>query len=429
MFAAIPVVGPTGGGIAAFANRIDPVRDFSNLMRLGRLGSSGETYAFDGQGILISESRFSHQLRELGLITFKQNSILNVRISDPGANLLESPENAVEVDQRPLTLMAASAIQGQRGHSTMGYRDYRGVSVFGAWLWNEELGIGLSTEIDAEEALQPFYSARNAISGVLAVTTVLALMLGIYLIVVRTKAMRALKMGQAVMEERVNERTQELLVINERLQDQVIERVRTEERLKITQGQLEKSNRKLEELALVDGLTAVANRRSFDGHLKSEWSRCLRRKSPLSLGMFDIDYFKLYNDTYGHQAGDACLRQIGQSLKGGSIDRRPGDLVARYGGEEFAVILSNCGEEHAAEIGETLRTDIAALRIPHEASGVMDTEFVTLSVGVGTMIPTPDTTTDGLIEITDRALHQAKESGRNIRVSANLKPKLALQNR
>ena len=84
-------------------------------------------------------------------------------------------------------------------------------------------------------------------------------------------------------------------------------------------------------------------------HMEAEWKRCLRTEAPLSLVMFDIDHFKLYKDTYGHQAGDACLKKVGQNLTGGSVARRPGDLLARYGGEEFAVILSNCSEEHAAD--------------------------------------------------------------------------------
>lgn len=428
MFAAAPIIGPTGEVIAAFAIRLDPIGDFSSLTRLGRIGSSGETYAFNKQRILISESRFSEQLREIGLIAFEQNSILNVHISDPGGNLIGGYKSAIPVEKRPPTVMAASAIQGQRGYSTDGYRDYRGVPVFGAWRWNQELGIGLTTEIDAEEALQPFYSARRVISGVLAVTTILALLLVIYLIIVRMRALRTLESGQAILEGRVKERTQELLSINEKLQDQVVERVRAEERLKTIQGELEDSNRKLEDLAMVDGLTGVANRRAFDKHMEAEWKRCLRTEAPLSLVMFDIDHFKLYNDTYGHQAGDACLKKVGQNLTGGSVARRPGDLLARYGGEEFAVILSNCSEEHAADIGEQLRAEIAALKILHEASGVVNADYVTLSVGVGTLIPTPDTTFNSLIEITDRALYMAKEQGRNRRVSAGSGPRLAVRN-
>ena len=257
---------------------------------------------------------------------------------------------------------------------------------------------------------------------------ILALLLVIYLIFLRTRELRTLELRQAVLDGRVKERTLELLSINEKLQDQVVERVRAEERLKQIKGELEDSNSKLEYLAMVDGLTGAANRRAFDKHIEAEWKRCLRTESPLSLVMFDIDHFKLYNDMYGHQAGDACLRKVSQNLTESAVAHRPGDLLARYGGEEFAVILSNCSEENAADIGEQLRAEIAALKISHEASSVVNADYVTLSVGVGTLIPTPDTTFDSLIEITDRALYMAKEQGRNRRVSAGAGPRLAGRN-
>ena len=131
-------------------------------------------------------------------------------------------------------------------------------------------------------------------------------------------------------------------------------------------------------LASVDGLTGVANRRAFDNAMEQEWRRACRSKSSLALLMIDVDYFKRFNDQYGHLAGDDCLRTVASTLF--TIARRPGELVARYGGEEFAVILPSCNQVTALKIAEKIRTAIAACQIPHAASEISD--HVTISVGV-----------------------------------------------
>jgi diguanylate cyclase (GGDEF)-like protein len=165
----------------------------------------------------------------------------------------------------------------------------------------------------------------------------------------------------------------------------------------------------LESQTLVDGLTGIANRRRFDLHLDDEFRRAKRNMSPISLIMIDVDYFKNYNDNYGHQRGDGCLVQIAASLSG--TLNRARDLVARYGGEEFTVILPDTNEDGALQIAEAMRADIEVLMLEHAYSGVAP--YVTISLGVSTLTPDQLTKTGSLIHAADRALYQAKRSGRN----------------
>ncbi len=152
MFVAAPVVDENKNIIAVMTFRFDPAKRFTQMLQLARLGKTGETYAFDLEGRLISESRFDKDIRQAGLIKENEESILNVLIRDPGVNLLEGEHTSIAVDERPLTLMASSAILGKAGSNSEGYRDYRGVPVVGAWLWENAYGFGLATEMDKEEA-------------------------------------------------------------------------------------------------------------------------------------------------------------------------------------------------------------------------------------------------------------------------------------
>lgn len=158
----------------------------------------------------------------------------------------------------------------------------------------------------------------------------------------------------------------------------------------------------------MDGLTDIANRRYFDEFLDNEWKRCARLKLPLSLAIIDIDYFKLLNDTYGHQAGDECLRKIGAVLK--EFAHRPTDLCARYGGEEFAIVLGATAE-NSLEMMSDLLDAVRALGIANINSLVMPT--LTVSIGVATMYPDIDTEAKELITVADEMLYEAKDSGRN----------------
>ena len=169
------------------------------------------------------------------------------------------------------------------------------------------------------------------------------------------------------------------------------------------------ANRELENLSRQDGLTGIANRRYFDTYLLTEVRRASRERHPLSLILADVDYFKAYNDCYGHQAGDDCLRRVAAGLK--AVGRRPADLAARYGGEEFAMVLPSTAMEGAVDVAKSLARAIEALAIPHERSGV--STQLSLSQGVASLIPAHDTTPESIIELADQALYQAKQQGRN----------------
>jgi len=155
----------------------------------------------------------------------------------------------------------------------------------------------------------------------------------------------------------------------------------------------------LHRMSNTDALTETANRRHFDDTLTLEWRRGVRSAAPISLVMADIDYFKPFNDTHGHQAGDELLRRVAQTLQ--SRLHRAGDLVARYGGEEFAILLVGVDLEHAREIAERARADVEALGV------------ITLSAGVATIVPTRDNSPDDLVSAADSALYDAKRAGRN----------------
>jgi diguanylate cyclase (GGDEF)-like protein len=165
----------------------------------------------------------------------------------------------------------------------------------------------------------------------------------------------------------------------------------------------------LRQFSLMDGLTGIGNRRRFDEFFDTEFRRAVRSGDPLSLIMLDIDYFKSYNDNFGHQAGDRCLIQVAGAITGALC--RPGDLAARYGGEEFAVVLPETGEEGAAHMAESIRRRVEALNIAHPASAVA--ERVTVSLGVATARPTAHDIPNRIIAEADTALYEAKNAGRN----------------
>jgi len=176
--------------------------------------------------------------------------------------------------------------------------------------------------------------------------------------------------------------------------------------------ELRQANEQLTHLSLSDAMTGIANRRMFDAYLKQEWRRAMRERSPLSVLLADVDHFKKYNDTYGHQQGDMCL--IGVAAVMQLHMQRPADLLARYGGEEFAVILPGTDAAGAMHMAETLRQAVLDLRIEHESS--IAAPHVTLSIGLVTSVPSPEEGDGGmdlLLEQADQALYQAKNSGRN----------------
>ena len=193
------------------------------------------------------------------------------------------------------------------------------------------------------------------------------------------------------------------------LKHETDKRIQREKELVESTQKLNKANQKLRYLSYVDELTTIANRRYFDEFLAKEWHRASRQQKPLSLIMIDIDFFKDYNDTYGHTRGDVCLSQVARTLSG--TLKRPGDFVARYGGEEFVAVLPDTGIRGAAKVAETLRANVQTLGLEHKSSPI-DT-VVTVSLGVSSAGPAPHSEPDVIVTLSDKALYRAKQEGRN----------------
>lgn len=197
----------------------------------------------------------------------------------------------------------------------------------------------------------------------------------------------------------LSEQNRDLAATNQHLEERVAERTR----------QLEIAYRKLEAVSRTDGLLDIANRMYFDECIKAEWKRARREDKNLALLMLDVDFFKRYNDTYGHQQGDACLRAVAKAA--GAALRRPADLLARYGGEEMVALLPNTDLAGARLVAEAIQSRLAALAIPHAASGIA--EHVTVSIGAACIRPGMGNKPEQLIAAADSALYEAKRCGRN----------------
>lgn len=209
----------------------------------------------------------------------------------------------------------------------------------------------------------------------------------------------ALHKAKQNLEERVEERTANL-------REQM-------EKERLLKRELEAANSKLQRLAATDALTEVANRRGFDKSLQREWRRLAREQQSLSLILTDIDLFKTYNDNYGHQAGDDCIRTVAKTIH--QVVQRPSDLVARYGGDEFAIILPDTSVDGAMVVAETIQAAVRAAAIPHAVAE--GDQFITLSLGVASMTADADVPPRTLVARADEALYQAKSQGRSRIVS------------
>lgn len=179
--------------------------------------------------------------------------------------------------------------------------------------------------------------------------------------------------------------------------------------LRESQKRLAETNLELLRLVNVDSLTGLANRRHFDESLHIEWKRAARNHLPLSVMMLDIDYFKLYNDTYGHLKGDEILRKVAEIVQKSVM--RPSDQASRYGGEEFVVILPETAANGAYLLAEEIRKNVEALNIPHEGSKIA--ACLTISIGIASVVPSGDDTALSLVKLADTALYKAKDGGRN----------------
>ncbi|EAR23067.1 GGDEF domain-containing protein [Nitrococcus mobilis] len=470
MFAATPITSANGSILAALMIRIDPLLSFSEVAHVGRIGASGETYFFDRETRMLTASRFTDQLRRIGLIPKDASSILTVSIRNPGVDLTRGEVPTVPIEQRPPTLMARSAIvQQAAGHSAIGYRDYRGVWVLGAWLWDKPLGIGLATEIDENEALAAYHTTRDLFMGALALTVIIAGTTLFGLLTLRWKTeqrirtlamfpdknpMPVLRIDNPLTVGYANGPARRFLGL---IQDAdgilappewraVVTRIFKDGRhrsLEIEQDgaiysfvltpipesgiiyaygqdvtQQKWAEGYLRELSIRDSLTGLANRRHFDEFLDQQWRQLMRSNARIALLFIDIDHFKGYNDRYGHQAGDACLKKIAAVIAGAA--RRAGDLAARYGGEEFVVVLAQVERPYAQDTAETLRRAVENLAIPHQDSKTAS--YVTVSIGLVCAKPDAALSASRLLEAADKALYRAKSRGRNRVEFATLKP-------
>jgi diguanylate cyclase (GGDEF)-like protein len=194
-----------------------------------------------------------------------------------------------------------------------------------------------------------------------------------------------------------------------RSREDIDRRIERERELVAAARKLEASNQQLLRLSAVDALTGIANRRCFDQTVYRVWRSAARREHSVALIMIDIDFFKPYNDHFGHQAGDECLRNVAQSVAAGL--KRPDDFVARYGGEEFGVVLPETDIAGATVVAERLRRGVESLTIPHPASP--GAKHITISQGVTATVPARESPPSRLIALADEALYQAKKTGRN----------------
>ena len=198
--------------------------------------------------------------------------------------------------------------------------------------------------------------------------------------------------------------------------EEILVRVETQLRKSRSQSQLqaqnirlERENCQLKQLVKVDSLTQIANRHYFDESLRKEWYRGIREQFPLSLILADVDYFKLYNDRFGHQQGDICLQKVAKTIS--KVVKRPADLVARYGGEEFAIILPQTPAENALRLAEKIRLAVKQLGLAHPES--LANKTVSLSLGVASVIPNAQFKIEQLLVTADKALYRAKNQGRD----------------
>jgi diguanylate cyclase (GGDEF)-like protein len=388
VYVATPIKNSQNITIAVVAFALDPDENFSRILKLGRMGKTGETYAFDKSARLITQSRFTDQLIKDGELGRDDDAVMNIKITDPGINLNKYPSKGINKEKRPLTLMAKNAIAKNSVVYIDSYRDYRGVNVFGVWLWDNILDIGITTEIEESEAILPHAETRKAIYAVL------------FFVVILSLGLIALLIRFTEKEKRI------IIKLNKRLEDEVTKRTL----------ELEQSNLALKQLSEIDPLTKIANRRAYDKALEVKIAESNRTKKPLSLLMIDIDFFKLFNDNCGHDAGDEVLFTVAQTIKE-SLPRNT-DMVARYGGEEFTVLLTATDSNGAVSVAERIRLNIELKSITHKYSTIGD--ILSVSIGCTTLTEQDkNLSPQAFFKQADKALYLAKKQGRNRCVSFN----------
>ncbi|MCW6037112.1 diguanylate cyclase [Spirulina subsalsa FACHB-351] len=336
-------------------------------------------------------------------------------------------------------------IEGALNHRTgVGwYRNSQSVPVIGVYRWLKESHLGLLVEMEQAELFRPVDQLVWQLVSAELLGSIL-LLVGVYWLACRiTQPILAIAYSASqiadgnlsvktppvsddelgILAQAFNRMTKHLCILYASLNEQIVRLRCTETSLRETCQQLQQevaerhkaeialaqANQHLYQLATLDGLTQIANRRQFDETLQQEWKRMARERLPLSLIMIDVDEFKRYNDYYGHLMGDDCLQKIAQGIQ--QVLKRSGDLVARYGGEEFAVLLPHTDTTGALRLAHLIQEAVRGLQLTHATSPVQS--HVTVSLGLATVIPHPEQAATDLIEQADQALFQAKRNGRN----------------
>ena len=362
------------------------------------IGNLGQVFMTDETGMLIATSFDSP----------------NFKMVDGASRLIPAKESESPLIQAALVTPPEDHSGALSGFTLDGKRYYFSTASFTEYGLNWQIHVILAED----EFLGNTKTVTTQTVVILSIAILLALFLAFWVpghvigpVVYLSKAAKELAKGNHIpipddgRKDELGELNRSFNEMGLRLTNMV---AHLEEEVRLRTQELQLRNDELQQLSFLDSLTGIANRRQFDGTLKAAWNTALRYSRPIAIFMLDIDSFKNYNDTYGHQAGDDCLKAIGRLLS--QKVRRASDLAARYGGEEFVVILQEPEQDKLLDFAQEIRKSVQGLGIEHKQSPY---EKVTVSIGVACMIPTLEAEPAELVEAADRALYQAKQMGRN----------------
>ena len=382
-------VGPEAAGITVAEIDLEFLLDGISQVKMG---TNGYAYAIDEHGYLIAHPDIGLVLRKISLTELPQVQAALHPSRRDGPELIHAP-------------------------------NLKGEDVLTAFAAVPQLGWFVFVEEPLSEAYRPLYSQVVRSALLVLVGMLIALAASVVMVQRMTRPIRLLQdgaalIGQGALDHRISVSTGDelegLADSFNRMAKQLQESYATlEQKVEERTRELAESNRKLELISVTDALTGIANRRRLDEVLALEWSRATRTGQPLALAMLDIDWFKKYNDHYGHQAGDACLQRVADVVSRKIC--RGADLVARYGGEEFVFIAPATNAATALNLAESLCEEFRSMALPHEHSPY---GCVTVSIGVATMIPEVGGNSKNLIQAADQAMYRAKELGRNRAIPA-----------